>query len=58
MFWRGMEAIKRFIDWAGPAVYVVMIVLCVYLVAKAGIGNISLNLLDRAAQPRAPRSRS
>jgi NCS1 family nucleobase:cation symporter-1 len=44
VFWRGMEAIKRFIDWAGPAVYVVMIVLCVYLVAKAGIGNISLSL--------------
>ena len=44
VFWRGMEAIKRFIDWAGPAVYVVMIILCVYLVAKAGIGNISLNL--------------
>jgi nucleobase:cation symporter-1, NCS1 family len=44
VFWRGMEAIKRFIDWAGPAVYVVMIVLCVYLVAKAGISNISLNL--------------
>ena len=44
VFWRGMEAIRRFIDFAGPAVYVVMIVLCVYLVAKAGIGNISLNL--------------
>ena len=47
VFWRGMEAIRRFIDWAGPAVYVVMIVLCVYLVAKAGIGNISLNLSTR-----------
>ena len=44
VFWRGMEAIKKFIDFAGPAVYVVMIALCVYLVAKAGIGNISLNL--------------
>jgi NCS1 family nucleobase:cation symporter-1 len=44
VFWRGMEAIRRFIDFAGPAVYVVMIALCVYLVAKAGIGNISLNL--------------
>ena len=31
-----MGAIRKFIDWAGPAVYVVMIVLCVYLVAKAG----------------------
>ena len=27
VFWRGMEAIQRFIDWAGPAVYVVMVVL-------------------------------
>ena len=45
VFWRGMEAIRRFIDFAGPAVYVVMIVLCVYLVARAGgLGNISLNL--------------
>lgn len=47
VFWRGMEAIRRFIDWAGPAVYVVMVVLCVYLVAKAGIGNISLNLSEK-----------
>jgi nucleobase:cation symporter-1, NCS1 family len=44
VFWRGMNAIRRFIDWAGPAVYVVMIVLCIYLVAEAGISNISLNL--------------
>src|SRR4051812_33192897 len=35
VFWKGMEAIRRFIDWAGPAVYVVMVVLAVYLVAKA-----------------------
>ena len=47
VFWRGMEAIRRFIDWAGPAVYVVMVVLCVYMVAKAGIGNISLNLSEQ-----------
>jgi nucleobase:cation symporter-1, NCS1 family len=44
LFWTGMETIRKFIDWAGPAVYVVMIALAVYLVAKAGIGNISLNL--------------
>jgi NCS1 family nucleobase:cation symporter-1 len=51
VFWRGMNAIRRFIDWAGPAVYVVMIVLCVYLVVKAGgLGNVSLNLstVDRS----------
>jgi NCS1 family nucleobase:cation symporter-1 len=44
VFWHGMESIRRFIDWAGPAVYVVMIVLAVYLVARAGIGNIGLTL--------------
>jgi NCS1 family nucleobase:cation symporter-1 len=47
VFWRGMEAIRRFIDWAGPAVYVVMIVLCVYLVARAGVSNISLTLAEK-----------
>ncbi|HEX8488870.1 MAG TPA: NCS1 family nucleobase:cation symporter-1 [Propionibacteriaceae bacterium] len=47
VFWRGMEAIRRFIDWAGPAVYVVMIVLAVYLVSRAGISNISLTLAEK-----------
>jgi nucleobase:cation symporter-1, NCS1 family len=44
LFWRGMETIKRFIDFAGPAVYVVMIALAVYLVAQAGWSNIDLEL--------------
>lgn len=44
VFWHGMSAIRRFIDWAGPAVYVVMIVLTVYLVYKAGVSNIDLTL--------------
>ncbi len=45
VFWRGMNAIRRFIDFAGPAVYVVMIILCVYLVVQAGgFGNISFSL--------------
>ncbi|MBY0176714.1 NCS1 family nucleobase:cation symporter-1 [Curtobacterium herbarum] len=44
LFWMGMDAIRKFIDWAGPAVYVVMIALAVYLVATAGLGNISLTL--------------
>src|SRR3954453_11352975 len=39
-----METIRRFIDWAGPAVYVVMVILAVYLVSKAGWSNIDLNL--------------
>jgi NCS1 family nucleobase:cation symporter-1 len=44
LFWRGMETIKKFIDFAGPAVYVVMIALAIYLVAKAGWSNIDLDL--------------
>ncbi|PPG85193.1 nitrate reductase [Rathayibacter rathayi] len=54
LFWRGMESIRQFIDWAGPAVYVVMLVLAVYLVSQAGWENMSLTLgsgepLDLAA---------
>jgi len=44
VFWNGMNAIRRFIDWAGPAVYVVMLVLCIWLVWKAGWENIDMNL--------------
>ena len=44
VFWKGMEAIRRFVDWAGPAVYVVMLVLAIYLVGKAGWSNIGFDL--------------
>lgn len=44
VFWHGMDAIRKFIDWAGPAVYVVMAILCGWLVWKAGWKNIDLNL--------------
>jgi len=44
LFWRGMETIRKFIDFAGPAVYVVMIILAVYLVSEAGWSNIDLDL--------------
>jgi NCS1 family nucleobase:cation symporter-1 len=47
VFWRGMEAIRRFIDFAGPAVYVVMIILCGYLVSEAGVSNLSLTLAQQ-----------
>lgn len=44
VFLRGMESIKRFIDWAGPAVYAVMLLLAAWIVYSAGISNISLDL--------------
>jgi NCS1 family nucleobase:cation symporter-1 len=44
VFWRGMESIRRFIDFCGPAVYVVMFLLCGYLIHKAGFSAIDLSL--------------
>lgn len=44
VFWTGMESIRKFIDFCGPAVYVVMFLLCGYLIHRAGWENISLNL--------------
>jgi NCS1 family nucleobase:cation symporter-1 len=44
VFWNGMETIKKFIDFAGPAVYIVMFILAGYMVIRAGVSNIGLNL--------------
>lgn len=41
VFWNGMDTIRKFIDFCGPAVYVVMIVLAGYLIVKAGWDNVS-----------------
>jgi NCS1 family nucleobase:cation symporter-1 len=46
VFWNGMEAIRKFIDFCGPAVYVVMFLLAGYLVVEAGWGAIDLNLVE------------
>src|SRR3954452_1226875 len=46
VFWNGMETIRKFIDFCGPAVYVVMFLLAGYLVIKAGWLNIDLNLAE------------
>src|SRR5215217_7583430 len=35
-FWTGMETIRKFIDFCGPAVYVVMFALCGYLLYRSG----------------------
>jgi NCS1 family nucleobase:cation symporter-1 len=46
VFWRGMEAIRKFIDFCGPAVYVAMIVLCVYMLVRAD-WDIGFSLSDK-----------
>ncbi|MCK8341075.1 NCS1 family nucleobase:cation symporter-1 [Erwinia amylovora] len=47
VFWHGMNAIKRFIDVAGPAVYVVMGALAGWIVYKTGFDGISFTLASK-----------
>ncbi|WP_045049400.1 NCS1 family nucleobase:cation symporter-1 [Rouxiella chamberiensis] len=51
VFWHGMNAIKRFIDVAGPAVYVVMLMLAGWIVYKTGFSNISFTLASKTLTP-------
>jgi len=48
VFWHGMNAIKRFIDVAGPAVYVVMVALAGWIVYKTGFDGISFTLASKS----------
>lgn len=48
VFWKGMELIRRFIDYAGPAVYIVMISMAIWMVSKAGWQNISFTLSNKS----------
>ncbi|ACY61937.1 permease [Yersinia pestis D182038] len=51
VFWHGMNAIKRFIDFAGPAVYVVMLSLALWIVYQTGWSNISFTLASKILSP-------
>jgi len=41
LFWQGIDLIRKFLNFAGPAVYVVMIILMLTIWAKAGGGLLS-----------------
>lgn len=47
VFWRGMKTIQAFIDIAGPAVYIVMLSLAVWIVTQTGWHGLSLTLADK-----------
>ncbi len=47
VFMFGMEAIRKVIDWSGPAIYIAMFALCVYMIQRAGWENISFNLSSK-----------
>lgn len=46
IFQRGMEAIRKFIDFCGPAVYLVMFLLMGWILWKAGWDSLDLTLSD------------
>jgi NCS1 family nucleobase:cation symporter-1 len=47
IFQRGMETIRKFIDFCGPAVYVVMFVLMGWILSQAGLDSLDLTLGDK-----------
>jgi NCS1 family nucleobase:cation symporter-1 len=47
IFQRGMETIRKFVDFCGPAVYVVMFVLMGWILSQAGLGALDLTLGDK-----------
>jgi NCS1 family nucleobase:cation symporter-1 len=48
IFQRGMETIRKFIDFCGPAVYLVMFALMAWILYHAGLGSLNLRLKDVA----------
>jgi NCS1 nucleoside transporter family len=48
IFLNGMETIRKFIDFCGPVVYVVMFVLAIWIVAQTGMSSLSLQLAPPA----------
>ena len=48
IFQRGMETIRKFIDFCGPAVYVVMFALMAWILYHAGFGSLNLTLNNEA----------
>ena len=47
VFYRGMEAIRKFTDFAGPAVYVVMLLVALWVVSEVGFSQVGLSLTDQ-----------
>src|SRR5580704_7034060 len=44
IFLSGMETIRKFIDFCGPAVYVVMFALAIWILSQTGLSSLSLQL--------------
>ncbi len=49
IFLSGMERIRRFIDFCGPVVYVVMFILAIWMLYQAGFSSLALQLSPPAS---------
>ena len=49
IFLSGMERIRRFIDFCGPVVYVVMLAMAIWILAQSGLSSLALQLSPPAA---------
>jgi len=47
IFLSGMESIRRFIDFCGPIVYLVMFILAGWMIGKTGMDSFSMQLADK-----------
>lgn len=47
VFWNGMDTIRKFIDFAGPAVYVVMFAMAAWMIYQSGWNALSLKIGDK-----------
>lgn len=54
IFLSGMERIRKFIDFCGPVVYVVMFVLAIWMLYQAGFSSLALQLSPPASSTTAP----
>jgi NCS1 family nucleobase:cation symporter-1 len=48
IFLNGMETIRKFIDFCGPVVYLVMFMLAIWIIWQTGTSSLSLQLAPRA----------
>src|SRR6201994_4260533 len=47
IFLNGMETIRKFIDFCGPVVYLVMFILAGWMISKSGLESFSMQLSDK-----------
>ena len=55
IFLSGMETIRKFIDFCGPVVYVVMFALAIWVLSQSGFSSLALQL-SPPARPTSPQS--